>query len=90
MAFHDSQVTVTPCVMFFAQPSQVVLVYKSIRCLPSFALPSASDNQRQPPFSPMYSAKPGFPRPSRQKQIPSSQSARCPVAGYAMRAEASQ
>ena len=28
---------------------------------------------KQPPFSPMYSAKPGFPRPSRQKQIPSSQ-----------------
>ena len=27
---------------------------------------------QQPPFSPMYSAKPGFPRPSRQKQIPSS------------------
>jgi len=30
----------------------------------------------QPPFSPMYSAKPGFPRPSRQKQIPSSNTSR--------------
>jgi len=27
---------------------------------------------RQPPFCPMYSAKPRFPRPFRQKQIPSS------------------
>ena len=26
----------------------------------------------QPPFSPMYSAQPWFPRPSRQKQIPRS------------------
>ena len=26
----------------------------------------------QPSFSPMYSALPGFPRPFRQKQIPSS------------------
>jgi hypothetical protein len=25
----------------------------------------------QPPFSPMYDAKPRFPRPFRQKQIPS-------------------
>ena len=25
------------------------------------------------PFSPMYSAKPGFPQPFRQKKIPSSQ-----------------
>ena len=37
-------------------------------------LPRSADRKRvkQPPFSPMYSAQPGFPRPSRQKQIPSS------------------
>jgi len=41
-------------------------------CLVSSYQPSAFDNLNlQPPFSSMYSAQPGFPRPFRQKQIPS-------------------